>query len=163
MSGEVKDIDHGWNQLVAELLKLTDKSTVAVGIQGAEASAPHEGGLTNAQLGTIHEFGAPGAGIPERSFLRSTVENNRTAYADLIAKGLDRVVRGALSVEQLLGLIGARVVADVKKTIRGHIAPPLKTATIRRKGSSTPLIGRTGQLINSITWQVKRADEGENV
>ena len=34
------------------------------------------------------------------------------------------------------------------------IAPPLKPATIARKGSSTPLIN-TGQLRSAITWRVE--------
>ena len=202
MKGSILDIDRGWRKIQAELIRLTDQGFVTVGIQGAEAQKTHEGGLTNVQLGNVHEYGAtiqhpggtpylrgPTAGpgqarfiskatadglpravpvtkaheitIPERSFMRATLDANRSKYADLITRLLDRVVRGKLTTDQLLGLLGARVVADIKRRIRSRISPALKASTIRRKGSSTPLID-TGGLVNAITWAVRRRDAEGN-
>ena len=58
-----------------------------------------------------------------------------------------------MTLPRALGLLGARMSADMKMTIKNRIPPPLQPETIRRKGSDVPLID-TGQLINSITWAV---------
>ncbi len=112
--------------------------------------------VSNVELGVIHEFGAPGAGIPERSFLRSTADRKRQEWLALMTRALGKAVDGKLSVEAAIDLIGLKAVADVKASItRGTgIEPPLKAATIRRKGSSRPLVD-TSQLLNSIVHKTK--------
>jgi hypothetical protein len=159
----VQEIDHGWRKLRVELLKLTEENAVYIGIQGKDAERS-DGGLTNAQIGTFHEFGAPSVGLPQRSFLRGTLDENREKYAHLIKNGLGRVVDGKLTVAQVLGLVGERIVADVRKRIKTGIAPALKAATLRRKTrkdgavASTPLI-LTGQLLRAITWVIRPRGE----
>src|SRR5262245_44048037 len=87
MTTGVTDIDRGWRRLVSGLRK-SRRVEARVGVQAPEAEADHGEGLTNADLAAIHEFGAPAAHIPERSFLRSTFDENQRAYqqeADRIA------------------------------------------------------------------------------
>ena len=68
---------------------------------------------------------------------------------------IHRVFQKRATLPQLLNTLGAKAAADVKNTIRQGIPPPNSPETIRRKGSSRPLID-TGQLINAITWIVER-------
>jgi hypothetical protein len=157
MPNVVKEIDKGWTKIRAELLKLREKSVVLVGIQGELASQPH-GDASNVEIGSWQEFGTS-RGVPERSFLRATIDTNRQRYAAMIQKSAERIVTGKSTVEKELALWGERVVGDVKQRIAKGIPPPLKDATIKRKGSSKPLID-SGQLRNSITYTVSKHGVG---
>lgn len=135
-----------------------------VGIQGTEGDAPHtdehgdeeDGGLTNLELGTIHEYGVPSAGIPERSFLRATLDAYATKYVQMVRDLGRSVIDGKRTIEQALGLLGARVRADVVGWIDdGRVTPDISDETKRRKGSTKPLVD-LGQLKGAITYVVGR-------
>lgn len=143
--------DHGWKRIMRET-KRGDSSHAAVGITAAKDGRGDEFG--NVEIGAVHEFGSPSQGIPERSFIRSTVENNATTYRSLAKVLAIRVIEGRLTRRKALGIFGLRVAADIKRTIQAGIDPPLKDATIERKRSSKQLID-TGQLLGSITHEVR--------
>jgi phage gpG-like protein len=147
----VIDRDRGWNDLLRQARK-SRRAHVAVGILARNDG--RDDGSSNVEIGTIHEYGAPEAGIPERSFIRATIDANETVYRRLIRHLGDKLAAGSLTATEALGLFGARVVADIKRRIQAGIAPALKPATIRRKKSSKPLID-TAQLVNSITYEVQ--------
>lgn len=113
---------------------------------------------TVAQIAGVHEFGSPAAGIPERSFVRSALAENRQSYIALNRKTLARVVNGDMSIAEALGLLGTKAVGDVQRKIRGGPFEELQAATVRRKGSSKPLID-TGQMRQSVQWTLVK--EGE--
>lgn len=156
MAINVKMDDHVFRELEAKLGKAKN-AHVKVGVlesQGATTSS--DGETTLAELAAIHEFGAPRANIPARSFLRATFTQDPGREG--VSKMLNSLARGIiaerLEVKEALDRLGAWAVAQVKRRIKAHIPPPLKPATIKAKGSSTPLVD-TGQLINAITWEVK--------
>lgn len=129
--------------------------TLRVGIVGPGASTLEAGSsLTLAELGLLHEFGAPGADIPERSWLRSALAARRADIAALKVATFKRVLAGELQPRAALDLIGMQLVAWIKAGIVAGIKPDLATETILRKGSTKPLID-DGQFINSITWIVE--------
>lgn len=131
------------------------KLRLRVGIIGPGADQLEDGSdLTLAELGKIHEFGAPAAGIPERSFLRSTMAARASDLRALWATQLRAVIARQKTPRQALEEVGQQVVAWIQATIRAGIEPPLWEETMRRKGSSKPLIDH-GQLINSITYLVE--------
>ena len=125
---------------------------VAIGILAENDD--REDGESNAEIGTWQEYGTEDGHIPERSFLRATMDENARIYGRLAKALYGRVLVGALSVRTALDLFGLRVVADVKRRIQRGIPPLLSLVTIARKKSSKPLID-TGQLINSITHEVR--------
>jgi hypothetical protein len=135
------------------MVRGTTQEVVRVGIQGDEANAEHDGELTNLQLGTIHEYGAPLANIPERSFVRATVDENAAAYVRLARRLGQQVLDGARTRRQALGLFGERVRADIVNRINRGIEPALRPATVARKKSSKPLVD-TSQLKGAITYVV---------
>lgn len=59
-----------------------------------------------------------------------------------------------MDIASILERAGIHLERAILEKIRSHIPPPLKPETVRRKGSSTPLID-TGQLIGSITHQIR--------
>lgn len=114
------------------------------------------GGLTNAELGVIHEFGSATRNIPPRSFLRMPIETKGKEIVQLLAGKETRelIKKGELlSVFTLLGIKGEEIVQRAFETKGFGQWPPNKPATVDRKGSSAPLID-TGQLRRSITSDV---------
>lgn len=91
--------------------------------------------------------------IPERSFLRSTFDND----GDKILKQTDRllslVVDGKLSVDDMLDACGEQFASKIK--VNMGKTKPNAPLTIEWKGSSTPLTDGGG-LVDSITWEKSR-------
>lgn len=136
---------------IAERLKQAATLEVRVGVLGTGGS--RESGLTNADLMVIHEFGTEN--VPERAPLRTTFDAKHREWVILSKKLLSALIAGRVETEQALGLLGAQAVADIQAQIRAGLPPPNAPSTIRRKGSSTPLID-TGRLLMSLAWQVLR-------
>lgn len=150
MSDNPKLDDRIWRELRK---KVSDVGRRRVRV-GVFASSGSEKGTSIADIAAIHEFGAPKANIPARSFLRSAFTNDGGAALRAMT---ERVARSVLSdridLRKALEVLGAWGANAVKARIRSNIAPPLAIATIKRKGSSKALID-TGRLINAITWVV---------
>jgi hypothetical protein len=159
----VKGMDRGWNALrkTAKALKAAG-SHVRVGVMGDADKDPRPGEISNAELALIHEFGAPSAGIPERSFVRSSFEKNRPKYLEMLRRTVGKVYDHKISVKQGLGLLGMAMAADMKRGITSGtgIPPPNTPEVFRRKlakgaGAEPPrTLVDSGRLLNSITWDV---------
>ena len=165
MSGRVTDTDHGakaMRERIAALAASTARVRVGVLVDapkrehdGAESSRSSESsGPTLVEVAGWHEFGAPDANIPQRSFIRGTVDEKRADIERLEAVLLENVVTGKITEAQALDQLGAKVAGMIQTRISQGIQPALAQATIDRKKSSTPLID-TGQLRSSITWAVE--------
>lgn len=136
-----------------EKMKKLGELEIRVGVLG---DSEHEGSeLTNAELAAIHEFGAPRANIPERAHIRGTFDAKQSEWQALTAKLLKGVLVDRFTPEQALGILGERAVADMRAFVRAGVPPPLKPATIRRKGSSTPLID-SGRYLQSFGWALSK-------
>ena len=123
---------------------------ITIGIHAADGDAAHgEDGVTVAEIGAFHEFGA--ATVPQRSFIRGWYDEALASgeLRDLFASQMKLVLQGKLTEAQAGERIALACQASVQKRIVKHIPPPLAQSTIDRKGSSTPLID-TGQLRASI-------------
>lgn len=149
----VRDTDRGYKALMALLGDLEDVE-VLVGIRGNAGNA--EDGTPLAVIAAANEFGT--ARIPERSFLRSTVDSHQGDYEEELGQGLARAVDGGgvQEVDRTLRRMGVRAVADVQTTMRELDTPPNAPSTIERKGTDNPLID-TGQLRQSIDYEVRRS------
>ncbi len=136
--------------------------TVVVGIP-SDKNKKHDGTVTTiAELGAIHEYGAPESGIPQRSFLRVPLA---AKGKELIASISNDLKFSKIDTDKALGKLGARgqsVVLEAFNTQGIGKWAPLKPSTInaRKKGtgggSNKPLID-TGQLRHSITFEVREA------
>ncbi|KKM68182.1 hypothetical protein LCGC14_1463370, partial [marine sediment metagenome] len=121
-----------------------------IGIQDSAAAGDHDG-ITNANLAAVHEFGAPSVGIPSRSFMRAPFDANLDKYTRFMSERAHDLRR---SFRIILGQTAQLVKSDMIRAIDDGLVPPLRPATVERKGSSKPLID-TGQLKQSITTKVE--------
>lgn len=140
-------------KLQQQLKDIATGSYVKVGVLDDGRGAESRGGISNAQIAAIHEFGSRDGRIPERSFLRSTFAAKKPEYLRDLKTLLLRVVEGRDSIERILNVMGAKIAADVKNRVTqgSAIPPPNAPATVKRKGSFRTLID-TGRMIGSVTW-----------
>lgn len=107
----------------------------------------------------VHEFGMTirqkkgSIVIPERSFIRSTFDEQNKKWFDFVKKRIPSLLDGRISARQLCELLGTRMVADIQKKIKDIDDPPNAPSTIAQKGSSSPLID-TGGLRMRVTYKV---------
>lgn len=119
-----------------------------------------------AELGAIHEFGSPKQNIPQRSFVRATVELKEKEIFQLQKKLYKRLMfddlryNSKIDESQALGLLGSWLSTEMKKRItEGEGIPPANSPkTIEKKKSSRPLVD-TGRMLNSITWVVEKGSK----
>lgn len=162
MATGVTDRDKGFKKTLANLSAAYP--AILVGVLESEGSKPHrlkEKGphavqahpMTVYDIAAIHEFGAPEVGIPKRSFIRGYFDESEEKLRKDLAKLIPSIVQGTRTPEEVVNLMGVRMVGQIQARIAKRIPPPLKQATIDRKGSSVPLID-TGQLRASITYRL---------
>lgn len=113
-----------------------------------KGSNDYPDGTSVIMVGTVHEFGSPARNIPQRSYLRSTVESNKRSYKDMFKKLSIRIIKGQITKKEALGLVGLQVRTDVRQKITDIKEPALKS----REGN--PLVD-TGHLRRSITYEVE--------
>jgi hypothetical protein len=92
--------------------------------------------------------------IPERSFLRSSHDENAEAVLKEAERALGQVLGGQMSLDQYLDMIGRNYVTMVKDYIVELNSPPNHPFTVEQKGSSNPLVS-SGGLVESISYRVK--------
>ena len=92
--------------------------------------------------------------IPERSFIRAGWDNNKADVEKRIERFLPKVMELDIDLDAFLEAVGKEVEGRLKKFMKKLHYPPNSSFTIRRKGSSNPLID-TGALLDSITHKVK--------
>lgn len=149
------DTDLGADAL-QRMLKGTGRATVRVGIL---SDSPHQeregasGALSVAEIAAVHEFGAPAVNVPQRSFIRATVDAQAAEIQRLQETLFAQVIDGQTTEAQALELVGAKVASMMQARITSNIPPPLKPETVERKGSSVALVD-SGQLKSSIVWEV---------
>lgn len=151
MALHLRDTDHGYRDLLARVFGLRSRANVDVGI--LDAGEEHgEGAVTVLQVAAFNEFGT--ATIPERSFIRAWFDEHEGELRKEFAALMRNVVEGKRTREQILELLGQRCVGQIQQRIAAGISPANAPSTVRRKGSSTPLID-TGVLRSSISYRVK--------
>lgn len=155
MTVRVTVTDRGADGLLSRLRRAAG-ARVRVGVleEATKASREEEGSaLTLLEVAAVHEFGAPAAGIPQRSFIRAGVDAQLPEIQRVQRALAGQTIRGAITLDVALDRLGAKVAALLQNRIAAGIDPPNSPATIARKGSSKPLVD-TGQLKAAITWRV---------
>jgi len=145
----VIEIDRGWSNIEKNIRKMGGAET-RVGLFGSGGGADEN----LAARASVQEYGSrrwKGGGRP---FMRQSFDKNVGDLERLAKKEYDQVVDQKQSVSKMVKTVGAWMEGKIKETITTGNFRPLKPATIRAKGSSTPLID-TGQMRNSITHKDK--------
>lgn len=168
---KITDKDRGWKKIVADLTALKNAPYVKVGLVGPDAGATHKDqgkgeSLSVAAIGMIHEFGSESRNIPERSFIRGTIDANVAHIRSVITTLSKNVMLQKMNATQALGILGLDVTKLIKNRITvERIPPPLKPETIKQKtrdgkAGDTPLVD-TGQMLNSVRHQVVIDGKGD--
>ena len=124
-------------------------SVVRVGfLRGA--TYPTKAGTTVALVAVVQDFGAPSRGIPPRPFFRNAIAKHKGEWPGELQKLLKAANYDAVKA---LTMMGDRMRGEVQQSIRDTNAPPLKPATIKRKGFAKPLI-ETSHMLNSVDFEV---------
>lgn len=140
----------------------------------AEKAARSDGDINNAELGYIHEYGAPEANIPARPFLMPGMEAAEAMIVDELAKALTKgitlaAVQGDVSAGQAaltdgLNRAGLKAVSIIQGRITAGLSPPLAERTVyarlhrkknRRSGPDMKPLIDTGKLLASITYVIR--------
>ena len=160
-------IDHGWNKLVAEIKKL-DGSRTHVGWFGrggdpstdvAARAIVNEHGATIRVTKKMRGFLAGALGIylkkstrviriPARPFMAKTIALFKRKLSERMAIEYNNLLNGKQGAKKTLSRLGEYWVGRIKFTILRVKFKSNHPATIKKKGSSRPLVD-TGQMINS--------------
>ena len=151
----VKVKDNGFKKRLANLAK---PAVVSVGVHAADGAKPEgDSGMTVADIAGIHEFGL---GVPERSWLRDFVDENRPKLLSML-RDVGKEIAAGEDPDKAMNRFGLVVVGMVKERIIAGIDPPLAEVTKLRKqqitggaAKDTPLI-LFGQFISSIAHEVQ--------
>ncbi|MBC3540655.1 hypothetical protein ACFSC6_12255 [Rufibacter sediminis] len=145
----IKDIDKGWNRIKGEVQKMKNAHARIGILQGAPA---YPDGTTQAEAAFWNEFGTED--IPERSFVRSTADEKRATYGQVMKKETDKIMLGTSNVKTSLERAGMLAQGHVRKKIKTLKSPPNAPSTIAKKSSSNPLID-TGTMLRAVDYEVK--------
>lgn len=144
----VIDRNLGWQEILRELAELK-KIGVKVGI--TEGNHISESGANIAEYAAYNEEGTED--IPSRPFIRSWVDNNREQINKVMDSAFNSVVSGKRTAEDAMKRIGEFGASGIKKNIVSGGFEPNNPSTVKRKGSSKPLID-TGTMRNAVSYEV---------
>lgn len=113
-----------------------------------KGSNDYPDGTSVIAVGATHEFGSGSRNIPQRSFLRSTVQEQKRAYKRMFTKLSNKIIEGKITKKEALQLIGLQSQTDIREKITDLKDPPL----VSREGN--PLVD-TGHLRQSIVYEVQ--------
>jgi phage gpG-like protein len=154
-----------FDRRLAALVNAKAAPALQGGLKGAEKESGSD--LTVAEIAAILHFGtkdqAKVGAIPPRPFLNQTMDEHREEFTKLGARLFAATLlrNEGMTLNRALGILGAKVAAEVKKTITAGMKPGNAVRTIRAKGQDKPLID-TGRLLNAITWAVVEGEEDQH-
>ena len=96
--------------------------------------------------------------IPSRPFMRSAIDNNQNSIVRVARKEVEAIIDGEQDARMAAIGVGLHIEGLIKKNFVVGDFAPLAKSTIKRKGSSRPLID-TGHLRQSIRYVIRRKGE----
>lgn len=173
----VKDIDLGFNGIIAATSEFA-KSYVVVGwIEGKKDQRSGEASgtnvvpdITNPELATVHEYGTSDGRIPEgRLGFREWADRHGREIGDQIIAAYQRSIKPGGNAKSELNKLGSWAVADWRKYLRDvqpgpELAASTKDAKLKKLGSKKAEANKklidTAQLINGSSYQVRSKAAG---
>ena len=142
-----EDLTPEGQRILGELEKLT-KLEVAVGYT---ADQTYNDGTSLAEVAAYNELGS--STTPPRPFIKQTLEDKEDEI-DAMKKDASQAVENGMSAENVLKEIGVKVKGIIQEGIVDGDWEPNAPSTIKRKGSSQPLID-TGHMRQSVNYVVR--------
>lgn len=155
----VVDIDLGYNKIMQDLVRASGYS-VLVGIQeGSKTIGKVKSGRKQPASENIAEYAAKNEfgtnEIPERSFMRTAVDENIPVITGAMSQQLGLVIDGNKTLRQAFDTVGILIGNLIQRKIRQITFPPNSQRTIAEKKSSKPLID-FGAMIAAVRHVVRR-------
>jgi len=139
--------------LNAKALQVESLPDIKVGVKSGIA---YPDGTPVELVGLVHELGDEDLNIPERSYLRSTIDENRKEYNKDMMYIIKRIFDGDSNAISMVNLLGAKIEGDVKTKITDLDEPELKDSTLKqRKGNSSNPLVDTSLLRRSIIYEAE--------
>lgn len=137
-----------------KMLKELAEKEVRVGFQAGKAT--EEDGTDICDIAAWNELG--NVHIPARPFLRQSVDDNVSKINSFLQSKKNDLVRG-VSAEQVLKEIGIFQKDLIQEKITEGNFTPNAESTVKKKGSSKPLID-TGRMRQSVNYEIKSKGSG---
>lgn len=147
MASNVNDRDLGLKKILRQLQQARSVEVVVGILEGSQNKD-----ATIAEYAAANEYGTEN--IPERSFMRSSFDENLGNIQRDMNNEAGKVMRGERDILSALGVVGMKHQARVKRKIGSNIQPANHPETIARKKSSRTLID-TGAMLNSVQYLVR--------
>ena len=156
--GKVIVRDRGFDKMIRTMR--AGDIILTVGVQPPAGAKVREGGLTNAQLMLIHEFGAPGANIPPRPIIKPTLKQSQPLIDKRTRQAAERFFDNIdiKTVAADMQDLGDELVRRMRKRMDSSVPPPLKPATAAkrlREGKGLTTLIDTGELQDSLSAVVR--------
>lgn len=145
----VKDTDLGLKKFIAEMQSAKSVEVVVGILEGTMND-----GQSVAEYAAYNEFGTDK--IPERSFMRTSFDENKHGISVVMGQQFAKVKRGEKTVVAALSHLGMYHQDQIQKKIGSNIQPANAPYTIEKKGSSRTLID-TGVMLNMTNYLVRKA------
>jgi hypothetical protein len=127
------------------------KLQVRVGFQHGEET-DEDSGADLADVAMWNELGT--AHSPPRPFLRQSVDNNASRINAMCSAQLRAIARGEKTANDALKALGVLQKGLVQSEINDGAFEPNAPSTIKKKGSSKPLID-SGRMRQSVNFVIK--------
>ena len=154
MSVKIKDRITGDGKKLFDKLKEIKELEARVGFQSGKAT--EEDGTDICDIAAWNELG--NEHIPSRPFIRNSVDNHSDEINSFLMEKRNDLVNGA-SARQVLNEIGVFQKDLIQAEIVNGSFEPNAEATIKKKGSSKPLID-TGRMRQSVNYVVQKKGKG---
>lgn len=144
------DKDHGWVDFEKSMKQAGDGVFADVGLFDDDMD-PED----IYKKGLVNEFGDDSQNIPERSWIRSTFDENEKAMIAAIIQDIRKA--DDMDLPKTIEELGDMMVLLFKRKVEHMRSPPNAPATIRKKGFDDPLI-ETREMVESIAKRMKTAN-----
>lgn len=150
-STKVIDKDLGYDKFMKQMAEMSSQPFVKIGVLGTDEKS-EDGEVTVVEYATYNEFGT--ADIPERSFIRSTMDERKRRIFGKAFKLQGDIVLGKMTIDKALAIMGTLIKGNIIQKITNLRSPANADSTVQAKGSSNPLID-SGRLKQSIDYEVE--------
>ncbi len=127
-------------------------STKAAYVGWLANTASYDDGTSVAEIAAFNEYGT--VNIPARPFMKTAVEKSKDEILRYYQMSTKNIADGKTDANKVLTGLGELGKSKVQESIRHGDWVPNAPATIKRKGSSKPLID-TGLMRDTVTYVIR--------
>lgn len=147
---KVTDLDLGLNAIIRNFEEL-DNQEISAGVHEEAGEHPNANGKHTAEIAMFNEYGT--SHIPERSFIRSTIDENNSLLFGAMEKIINNAHNPISSQISDLNSFGFLAKTLIENKIKSLQSPANAQSTIDKKGFNNPLID-TRYLLENITFKI---------